>query len=310
VDAICDGKNVLVGGIMEHIEEAGVHSGDSACSLPPFSLSAEMCETLTHQVTQMAHGLGVVGLMNTQFAIQGESVYVLEVNPRASRTVPFVSKATGVPLAKVAALCMAGISLEQQGVLQMPELTHFSVKESVFPFGKFLGVDTLLGPEMKSTGEVMGTGKSFGEAFYKASLGASSELPAKGCAFISVRDRDKTGVVEVARQLIASGFKILATSGTQLAISEAGLACERINKLQQGQPHILDQIKNEAIDLIINTTEGRQAVADSYYIRAEALRRKIPYSTTLSGANAICAAQRHSASGPVYRLSDIHQVNA
>lgn len=310
VDAICDGENVVIGGIMEHIEEAGIHSGDSACSLPPFSLSAERCEQLSEQVAQMARGLGVVGLMNTQFAIQGDAVYVLEVNPRASRTVPFVSKATGVPLAKVAALCMAGESLAAQGMLSLPQPSHYSVKESVFPFAKFPGVDILLGPEMKSTGEVMGSGKTFGEAFFKASLGASSELPQSGTAFISVRDQDKVGVAEVAKRLVEAGFDLLATDGTQQAISAAGIPCERINKLQQGQPHILDQIKNDAVDLVINTTHGPQAIADSYYIRQQALGRKIPYTTTLSGASAICAALSHAADGPVYRLSDIHSETA
>lgn len=310
VDAICDGTDVVIGGIMEHIEEAGIHSGDSACSLPPFSLSREICDELARQMTQMAHGLGVVGLMNAQFAIQGDKIFVLEVNPRASRTVPFVSKATGVQLAKVAARCMAGQSLASQGVFEVPTPDYFSVKESVFPFAKFPGVDTLLGPEMKSTGEVMGSGKTFGEAFYKASLGASSELPQSGTAFISVRDQDKSGVLEVARKLVAAGFTLLATDGTQQAIVKANIACERINKLRQGQPHILDQIKNDVISLVINTTDGRQTVADSSYLRQQALRRKIPYTTTLSGANAICAALSHSVTDPVYRLSDIHSETA
>ena len=306
VDAICDGENVIIGGIMEHIEEAGVHSGDSACSLPPFSLSSELCDELATQVTLMAKALGVVGLMNTQFAIQGDTIYVLEVNPRASRTVPFVSKATGVQLAKVAARCMAGQTLAQQNMLTLPATSHYSVKESVFPFAKFPGVDTLLGPEMKSTGEVMGSGKSFGEAFFKASLAASVELPASGMAFISVRDQDKPGVVEVARSLKKQGFDLIATDGTQHAISAAGIECKHINKMQQGQPHIVDEIKNDAINLIINTTEGKQAISDSYQIRQQALRRKVAYTTTLSGATAICAALTHSVDGDVYRLSDIH----
>ncbi len=306
VDAICDGTDVVIGGIMEHIEEAGVHSGDSACSLPPFSLTDSVRKDISKQVAQMAKGLGVVGLMNTQFAIQGESIYVLEVNPRASRTVPFVSKATGVQLAKVAARCMAGQSLAEQGMLTLPKPSHFSVKESVFPFAKFPGVDTVLGPEMKSTGEVMGSGKSFGEAFFKASLGASAELPLSGVAFISVRNQDKAGVVKVAQDLLNAGFSLLATDGTQAAISETGLSCERINKLSQGQPHIVDEIKNDAVTLIINTSDGRQAIKDSYQIRQQALRRKVAYTTTLSGATAICAALAYSIDGPVYRLSDIH----
>ena len=310
VDAICDGEDVLIGGVMEHIEEAGIHSGDSACSLPPHNLSDDVIAELHTQVAKMAHGLGVKGLMNTQFAIQGDTIYVLEVNPRASRTVPFVSKATGVPLAKVAARCMAGQSLAAQGVLEVPKPKFFSVKESVFPFAKFPGVDPLLGPEMKSTGEVMGSGLSFGEAFYKASLAASVELPSSGRAFISVRDADKAGIVDVARRLIAAGFTLIATDGTHRVISEAGLECLPVNKVQQGQPHVLDAIKNREIDLIINTTDGRQAILDSYYIRQQAVGGKIPYTTTLSGANAICSAVRHSTDEPVYRLSDLHPETA
>jgi len=310
VDAICDGENVVIGGIMEHIEEAGVHSGDSACSLPPFSLNQDVCAELSSQVGQMARGLGVIGLMNTQFAIQGDTIYVLEVNPRASRTVPFVSKATGVPLAKVAARCMAGQSLAQQDMLELPAPSYFSVKESVFPFAKFPGVDTLLGPEMKSTGEVMGSGKSFGEAFFKASLGASAELPLSGLAFISVRDQDKAGVIKVAQSLVDAGFSLIATDGTQKVVSAAGLPCQRINKMQQGQPHIVDEIKNDAVNLIINTTDGRQAISDSYHIRQQALRRKVAYTTTLSGATAICAALAYTVDGPVYRLRDIQMETA
>ena len=306
VDAISDGERVVIGGIMEHIEEAGIHSGDSACSLPPHSLSDAVCEDLGEQVRRMAKGLGVVGLMNTQFAIQGDTIYVLEVNPRASRTVPFVSKATGVPIARVGARCMVGQSLESQGVTSVPRPAFFSVKESVFPFGKFPGVDPTLGPEMKSTGEVMGSARTFGEAFHKASLAASVELPSGGCAFISVRDRDKRGIVDVARALAEAGFELVATGGTEAVISAAGLPCERVNKVQQGQPHILDRIKNDQVSLIINTTEGRQALSDSYYIRQEALGRKIPYTTTLAGASAISAALDATVGGTVHRLSDIH----
>jgi len=313
VDAICDGTDVVIGGVMQHIEEAGVHSGDSACSLPPFSLSKAVIVELGEQVRAMAHGLGVVGLMNTQFALQADPdstlgwiVYVLEVNPRASRTVPFVSKATGVPLARVAARVMAGLSLAEQGISEVPVPDFFSVKESVFPFAKFPGVDPVLGPEMKSTGEVMGTGRTFGEAFYKASLGASVDLPGGGCAFVSVRDQDKAGIVEVARGLREAGFSLVASDGTAAAITAAGIECARVNKLQQGQPHILDLIRNESIDLIINTTDGRQAVSDSYYIRQQALGRKIPYTTTLAGAAATVAALSRRADGPVYRLDDIH----
>ena len=318
VDAVSDGTRVVIGGVMEHIEEAGIHSGDSACSLPPFSLSEEIVETLGEQVRRMAEGLGVVGLMNTQFAIQrgarpdagsdapADTVYVLEVNPRASRTVPFVSKATGVPLARIGARCMAGQSLDAQGVDTVPRPTFFSVKESVFPFGKFPGVDPTLGPEMKSTGEVMGSAKSFGEAFHKATLAASVELPSGGRAFLSVRDQDKRGIVEVAKALREAGFELLATGGTEAVISAAGLPCERVNKVRQGQPHVLDRIKNDEVALIINTTEGRQALADSYHIRQEALGRKIPYTTTLAGANAICAALASTVGGTVHRLADLH----
>ena len=307
VDAICDGQRVVIGGVMEHIEEAGVHSGDSACSLPPFSLSDAQVKEISEQVTVMAKSLGVLGLMNTQFAIQDEQIYVLEVNPRASRTVPFVSKATGVPLAKIAARCMVGQSLDSQQLNKVPVPDNFSVKESVFPFAKFPGVDPVLGPEMKSTGEVMGSGKTFGEAFFKALLGASVVLPSTGLAFLSVRDQDKKSVVTVAQNLVDAGFTLMATDGTQKAISSAGLDCQRVNKLQQGQPHILDEIKNNCVALIINTTHGRQAVDDSYYIRQEALSRKIPYTTTLSGALATCAALAYSTQGPVYRLSDLHR---
>jgi carbamoyl-phosphate synthase large subunit len=310
VDVICDGEEVLIGGIMEHIEEAGIHSGDSACCLPPQSLSDTQLQALRNQVTQMALALEVVGLMNTQFAIKGDEIYVLEVNPRASRTVPFVSKATGQPLAKIAALCMAGVSLKEQKVKEARPSGYSSVKESVFPFAKFPGVDPVLGPEMKSTGEVMGSGKTFGEAFYKASLGASSILPERGKVFISVKDQDKAGVLDAAKQLINQGFSLIATDGTFSAISGAGISCQRINKLQQGQPHILDEIKNGEIALVINTTDGRQAVSDSGYIRQAALQNKTPYTTTLSGALAICAAVSYRADGPVYTLSEIHQENA
>jgi len=265
VDAICDGEQVLIGGIMEHIEEAGIHSGDSACSLPPHSLTGSQCEALGEQVRQMGKALNVIGLMNTQFAIKGDDIYVLEVNPRASRTVPFVSKATGVQLAKIAARCMAGQSLEQQGIGALPRPLYFSVKESVFPFAKFQGVDILLGPEMKSTGEVMGSGKS-----------------------LSVRDQDKPGLVQIANDLLAAGFALVCTRGTCETLTQAGLSCTAVNKLQQGHPHILDDIKNSKIDLIINTTEGSRAISDSYYIRQEAIARKIPYTCLRMGPCIVC----------------------
>ena len=327
VDAISDGTRVVIGGVMEHIEEAGIHSGDSACSLPPFSLSDDIVEELGEQVRKMAKGLGVVGLMNTQFAIQrtgpdaagssgssdepsGQTVYVLEVNPRASRTVPFVSKATGVPIARIGARCMAGMSLDEQGIDAVPRPDFFSVKESVFPFGKFPGVDPTLGPEMKSTGEVMGSAATFGEAFHKATLAASVELPSGGRAFLSVRDQDKRGIVEVAGRLHESGFELVATGGTAEAIAAAGFPCERVNKVRQGRPHVLDLIKNDEIALIINTTDGRRALTDSYTIRQEALGRKIPYTTTLAGAHAIGAALTATVGGTVHRLSDIHPEKA
>jgi carbamoyl-phosphate synthase large subunit len=307
VDAVSDGTAVLIGGIMEHIEEAGVHSGDSACSLPPYSLSAAVQEELRAQVGRMAHALGVVGLMNTQFAIQDGAIYVLEVNPRASRTVPFVSKATGRPLAKIAARCMAGISLRVQGVTQEVVPRYYSVKEAVFPFVKFPGVDPLLGPEMKSTGEVMGIGLSFAEAFAKSQQAAGAALPRGGKALLSVRDADKPHVIELGRQLLHLGFDILATEGTARALSAAGIACQRVNKVTEGRPHIVDMIKNDQIHFIINTTEGKQAIADSSSIRRTALQHKVSYTTTLAGARAACMALEHIQAWEVNRLQDLHR---
>ena len=311
VDAICDGRQVLIGGIMEHIEQAGVHSGDSACSLPPYTLAQATQNRLREQVRKMALELGVVGLMNTQFAIQSdgeaEDIFVLEVNPRASRTVPFVSKATGVPLARVAARCMAGRTLAEQGVVEEAIPRIYAVKESVFPFIKFPGVDPLLGPEMKSTGEVMGVGESFGEAFTKSLLAAGTKLPKSGRALISVRGRDKSGAVRIAKSLAAAGFTLVATEGTRLAIEEAGIPCKHANKVKEGRPHIVDMLKNAEIDLIINTTEGKTAIADSYAIRREALNQKIAYTTTIAGGEAICMALGHSVVDAVYRLQDLHE---
>ncbi|HET8701152.1 MAG TPA: carbamoyl-phosphate synthase large subunit, partial [Nitrococcus sp.] len=286
VDAICDGQDVLIGGIMEHIEQAGVHSGDSACSLPPYTLSAEIADQLRAQVRVIAAKLGVIGLMNAQFAIQNDKIYVLEVNPRASRTVPFVSKAIGLPLAKIAARCMAGRSLAEQGYTREVIPAYYSVKEAVFPFVKFPGVDPILGPEMKSTGEVMGIGRSFGEAYAKSQLAAGVNLPRRGCAFVSVRDADKQPLVAVARDLTRRGFCLLATGGTGRALRAAGIDCELINKVTEGRPHIVDAIKNDSVDLIINTTEGRRAIADSFSIRREALQHKVCYTTTIAGARA------------------------
>ncbi|HEB56815.1 MAG TPA: carbamoyl-phosphate synthase large subunit [Gammaproteobacteria bacterium] len=307
VDVICDGKDVLIGGIMQHIEQAGVHSGDSACSLPPYSISAELQDEMREQAAKMARALKVVGLMNTQFAIQKEIVYVLEVNPRASRTVPYVSKATGVALAKVAARCMAGRSLAQQNMSKEIVPDYFSVKEAVFPFNKFPGIDPLLGPEMKSTGEVMGVGRSFGEAFAKSQIAAGVILPTKGRAFLSVRNTDKPGIVEVGRQLLRLGFDLVATRGTTKILSDAGLEVQVVNKVTQGRPHIVDMIKNDEISLIINTTEGSQAIADSATIRSNALQHKVTYTTTLAGGLALCLALRQSDLSTVNCLQDLHQ---
>ena len=306
MDAVSDGKQVVIGGLMQHIEQAGVHSGDSACSLPPYNLNQEVQDLMREQSRKMALELGVVGLMNVQFAVKRNEVYVLEVNPRASRTVPFVSKGIGVSLAKVAARCMAGMSLETQGFTNEIVPKHYFVKEAVFPFAKFQGVDPILGPEMKSTGEVMGIGDQFGEAFGKASLGAGEKLPRKGTAFISVREGDKPAAVEVARQLTDFGFKLIATSGTARLIQDAGLEVKPINKVKEGRPHIVDAIKNGDVELIINTTEGTQAVADSYLIRREALQNKVAYTTTIAGAQAICAALEANVGTTVRRLQDLH----
>jgi carbamoyl-phosphate synthase large subunit len=308
VDAISDGKQVFIGGIMEHVEQAGVHSGDSACSLPPYSLPKAMQDELRRQTVAMAKSLNVVGLMNVQFAIQRGTVYVLEVNPRASRTVPFVSKATGLPLAMIAARCMAGKSLAQQGIVAEVVPSYYSVKEAVFPFIKFPGVDTILGPEMKSTGEVMGVGDTFAEAFLKSQLGASVKLPKEGRVFISVRDEDKAGAVEVASSLIQLGFTILATRGTAAAIAAAGVSVSVVNKVTEGRPHIVDMIKNGEISLIINTVDSRpSAMRDSYSIRHAALQGRITYYTTLAGARAACIGMRHLAELRVYDLQGQHQ---
>ncbi|MFK7955564.1 MAG: carbamoyl-phosphate synthase large subunit [Lysobacterales bacterium] len=307
VDAICDGKEVVIGGIMEHIEEAGVHSGDSSCSLPAHSLSEAMQDNLREQVVKMAHGLKVVGLMNTQFAIQGDTVFVLEVNPRASRTVPFVSKACGIQLAKVSARCMVGQSLASQGVTKEIVPEYFSVKEPVFPFLKFPGVDPLLGPEMRSTGEVMGIGRSFGSAYAKAKVGAGVGMPTSGKAFISVRDGDKSRVLSLGRDLIKKGFSLIATDGTWQALADADIPCERINKVQEGRPHIVDVIKNNEVQFICNTTEGRQAIQDSFSIRREALNFRVNYSTTVAGARATLHAMDYLENIRVNALGDLHQ---
>jgi len=286
VDALCDGTEVVIGGIMEHIEEAGIHSGDSACSLPPYSISDELVAEIRRQTVLMALELNVKGLMNVQYAIKDNLVYILEVNPRASRTSPFVSKATGRPLAKIAARIMAGKSLKELGVSGDIVPKHISVKESVFPFVKFPGVDTLLGPEMKSTGEVMGIGDTFADAFAKAQLGANVKMPLSGNAFISVRDADKKHVVSAAEKLYKAGFGILATGGTATYLMEKGIPVKRVNKVLEGRPHIVDAIKNGEVNLVFNTTQGAQAVADSFSIRREALMHNIAYYTTVAGAKA------------------------
>jgi len=316
VDCISDGQEVLIGGVMEHVEQAGVHSGDSACCLPPHSLSPELVAELRRQTAVMAKALNVVGLMNVQFAIRQEqgraTVYVLEVNPRASRTVPYVSKATGMPLAKIAARCMVGITLAKQrsGGAQIAEITppYYSVKEAVFPFAKFPGVDTILGPEMKSTGEVMGVGTSFGEAFVKSQLAAGVRFPKGGRAFISVRDGDKQGAAGVARTLVELGFTLLATGGTARVLSEHGIAVTVANKVAEGRPHIVDMIKNGEVSFIVNTVEDtRTAITDSRSIRTTALAQRVTYYTTLAGARAACAGMKHLANLEPYRLQDLHQ---
>jgi carbamoyl-phosphate synthase large subunit len=307
VDAIRDGAHVLIGGIMEHIEQAGVHSGDSACSLPPYSLSTELQQELRRQTVEMAKALGVVGLMNVQFAIQNDMVFVLEVNPRASRTVPYVSKATGLPLAKIAARCMVGQSLESQRIRGEVVPPYYSVKEAVFPFIKFPGVDTILGPEMKSTGEVMGVADTFAEAFVKSQLAAGVRLPTGGKVFISVRNSDKPKVIEIARALAALGCTLLATRGTAAALAEAGMQVTTVNKVAEGRPHVVDMIKNGEIALIINTVEDRRsAIQDSYSIRRSALQGRVTYYTTIAGARAACSGMQHMRELTAYSLQDLH----
>jgi carbamoyl-phosphate synthase large subunit len=311
VDCLCDGQEVFIGGVMEHIEQAGVHSGDSACSLPPFSLSAEMTTEIKRQTALMARALNVSGLMNVQFAVQKGDVYVLEVNPRASRTVPFVSKATGLQLAKIAARAMAGKTLAAQGITKEVVPHYFSVKEAVFPFVKFPGVDTILGPEMKSTGEVMGVGVTFGEAFVKSQMAASVNLPESGTVFISVKNQDKPKAVEVARGLHGLGFKVVATRGTAAAIKEAGIPVIVVNKVAEGRPHIVDMLKNGEVSLVINTVEERRnAITDSRAIRTQALAARVTYYTTIAGARAAVEGMQYLREGlgiKVYSLQELHQ---
>jgi len=306
VDAVCDGEDVLIGGIMEHIEQAGVHSGDSGCSLPPASLTREMQSELREQTRKLARALNVIGLMNVQFAIQAGVIYVLEVNPRASRTVPFVSKATGMPLAKIAARIMTGHKLKQLvgAIERVPP--YFSVKEAVFPFVKFPEADPILGPEMKSTGEVMGTGRTFGEAYAKAQSASGVVLPRQGVCFISVRDRDKPPAVTLAKKLIERGFEVVATEGTARALAEAGVPCRRVNKVREGRPHIVDMIKNDEIDLIINTTEGKLAIRESNSIRREAVHHRVTYYTTIAAGLATVEALDHLDEVEVHSLQELH----
>lgn len=307
IDAVSDGKEVVIGGIMQHIEQCGVHSGDSACSLPPYSLPEDVQNAMREQVRKMALELGVVGLMNCQLAYQDGEIYIIEVNPRASRTVPFVSKCIGVSLAKVAARCQTGKTLAEQGFTKEIIPKYFSVKEAVFPFNKFPSVDPILGPEMKSTGEVMGVGDTFAEAFAKSQLGSGARLPTKGTAFISVRDFDKDGSVHVAKELADLGFELVATRGTAARLQEAGLNVRVVNKVAEGRPHIVDMIKNKEVDLVINTTEGKQAIRDSSSIRRNAENQRVYYTTTLAAANALCMAIRFGQQQKVRRLQELHE---
>ena len=307
VDAISDGESVVVAGLLEHIEQAGVHSGDSACSLPPYSLSDAVRAEICRQVQALARALRVVGLMNAQFAIKDEEVYLIEVNPRASRTVPFVSKATGHPLAKIAARCMLGQTLDEQGIQSIDAPEYFSVKESVFPFAKFPGVDPILGPEMKSTGEVMGIGRNFAEAFAKSLVGAGVEIPGQGTVFISVRDADKPQAVDLAKSLIHHGMSVVATHGTAQYLREHGVECQPVNKVKEGRPHCVDMIVNGEIQFVVNTTEGRKAIEESHSIRSAAVTQKVAYFTTLAAAKATAMAMDYRGQVTVYRVQDLHQ---
>lgn len=307
IDAVSDGEQVVIGAIMQHIEQAGVHSGDSACSLPPYSLPSDVQEAMREVVRKMAIELGVCGLMNVQLAWQDGEIFVIEVNPRASRTVPFVSKAVGVSLAKVAARCMAGQSLASQGVTREIVPPYYSVKEAVLPFNKFPGTDPILGPEMKSTGEVMGTGDTFAAAFARAQLGAGDDPPTSGLCLISVRDADKAAAIDVAQRLVKRGFTLAATGGTANALEGAGLSVRRVNKVAEGRPHIVDLIKNDEAAMIINTTEGRRAIMDSASIRASAEQHRVFYTTTLAAAEAVCMALEQETDMTVRRLQDLHE---
>ena len=307
VDAVSDGDKVVIGAIMQHIEQAGIHSGDSACSLPPYSLSESVQDEMREICKKMARELGVRGLMNVQLALQDDKIYVIEVNPRASRTIPFVSKCIGVSLAKIAARCMVGQTLEDQGFTKEIIPPYFSVKEAVFPFNKFPGIDPILGPEMKSTGEVMGVGTTFAEAYGKAELGASDEIPSKGSAFVSVRERDKEQIPALAKSLVALGFKLVATKGTAATIEAAGFDVQPVNKVKEGRPHIVDMIKSDKINLIVNTTEGRQAISDSSTIRSSAEQHRVYYTTTMAGGSAVCEALKFAGDIKVRSLQQLHR---
>ncbi len=306
IEAVCDGESVVIGGILQHIEQAGIHSGDSACSLPPYNLSEELVTEITHMVKKIAIEIGAIGLINVQLAYYNEELYLLEVNPRASRTIPFVSKCIGRSLAKAGALCMAGISLKDQNFNEEIVPEYFSVKEAVFPFNKFLGVDPILGPEMKSTGEVMGVGSSFSEAYAKAQLGAGEIIPKEGSVFLSVRDSDRPFVAELAKEFLDLGFNIIATKGTARHINEAGIKVEIVKKVAEGRPHVVDAMKNGQVDLIVNTTEGKQSILDSSSIRRTALEEKIYCTTTLEGGRAVCSVIRNKDLWSVERLQDLH----
>ena len=306
IEAVCDGETVIIGGILQHIEQAGIHSGDSACSLPPYSLSKELIDEITQMVKKIAIEIGAIGLINVQLAYYNKKLYLLEVNPRASRTIPFVSKCIGRSLAKAGALCMAGISLKDQNFNKEIVPEYFSVKEAVFPFNKFLGVDPILGPEMKSTGEVMGVGSSFSEAYAKAQLGAGEIIPKEGSVFLSVRDSDRPFVAELAKEFLDLGFKIIATKGTARHIEEAGIKVEIIKKVAEGRPHVVDAMKNGQVNLIVNTTEGKQSILDSASIRRTALEEKIYCTTTLEGGRAVCSVIRNKDLWSVERLQDLH----
>ena len=312
VDVVSDGKGVVIGGVMEHIEEAGIHSGDSACALPPYSLSPAIVSEIEKQSEALARELGVVGLMNIQFAVQGNDVYVLEVNPRASRTVPFVGKATGLPLAKAGALCMVGKSLAEAGASRAARPTHTSVKEVVIPFARFRGVDTLLGPEMKSTGEVMGIAEDFYSAFFKAQAGAGNTLPSDGKgrrAFVSVKDPDKEAAAEIARRLVALGFEVLATAGTSAFLAGKGIPSTPVRKVHEGRPSIVDRIIDGDVHFMVNTTAGKKEIADSFAIRRETLMKGLPYFTTLTGARAAVGAMEAARGGkPTVRSIQEYQL--